>query len=86
MFIEDLVVSTIQPIIQLKIDQIRTKKDLKTKEEEVLSSLNLTNAISFQRSIKGLLNSLRQALPVFFKFESAGILLRDLKTNNLYTI
>jgi hypothetical protein len=55
-------------------------------EDEVVSTIELASSICTQRSFRDLMRNMRVALPKFFGFEGLGILLRDLKTDDLYTI
>ena len=56
------------------------------KESEVLETLRLASDVCTQRSYKGLITTMRERLPSFFGFDAIGVLLKDQKTGDLFTI
>ena len=60
--------------------------DSKFKEKHLFDTLNLVSKITTQRSYKALIKEISDLLPVYFGFESVGVLLSDTKTKDLFTI
>ena len=55
-------------------------------QREVIHTIDLAGAICTQRSQNDLVKSIKQYLPPFFGFETAAVLLRDVKTDFLFTL
>ena len=55
-------------------------------QNEVVDSIKLAGSICTQRSQAELIRLLRKHLPVFFGFQAVGILLKDQKTNLMFTL
>ena len=55
-------------------------------QREVIHTIDLAGAICTQRSQNDLVKSIKEYLPPFFGFESAALLLRDVKTDFLFTL
>lgn len=55
-------------------------------EEEVIKTIELAGVISTQRSQNDLITKVKEELPKFFGFESAAILLRDVKSGFIFTL
>lgn len=48
--------------------------------------MNMAGLITTQRNFVGLLRQVQSLLPEFFGFEGVGIMFRDMKTGNMFTI
>ena len=62
---------------QTKLDKLNAEYDNRVARREVLDSIKLARMICTQRSYSELFQNMRELLPSFFGFESAGIILRD---------
>lgn len=55
-------------------------------QEEVLNTIELAAGICSERNQTDLVKSMKERLPKYFGFEAAGILLRDVKTDFIFTV
>jgi len=55
-------------------------------QKEVIHTIELAGAICTQRTQSDLVQNIKLTLPHFFGFEGATVLLRDVKTDFLFTI
>ena len=73
-------------LIKIKVDQIEALQSKLDMQREVIHTIDLAGAICTQRSQNDLVRSIKQYLPPFFGFETASVLLRDVKTDFLFTL
>ena len=70
----------------MKLDKLIAEQEIGIRETEVINSITLASHIGCQRSYRDMLRAMRDALPKFFGFEGLGLLLRDTKTNELFSM
>ena len=68
------------------MEQLLSQRRKSELENEVLKTIELAGVICTQRSQEDLVKNIKLLLPQFFGFEGANILLRDVKTNLIFTI
>ena len=59
---------------------------MKKSQQQVVDTIRTSSIISTQRSYADLIFKIKRILPEFMGFEGLGILFRDTKTDNLFTI
>lgn len=84
--VDEVVMKMVTAVFQMKLDKLIAEQEIVTKEEEVVNTIQLASSICTQRSYRDLLRVMKTALPKFFGFDALGILLRDAKTQELFTI
>ena len=55
-------------------------------EREVLATIDLAGTICNQRSQPELVKLMKKMLPPYFGFEAVGVMLRDQKTDLMFTV
>ena len=55
-------------------------------QKEVLATIKLAGAICSQRTQSDLVANIKAHLPDYFGFEAAGVLLRDVKTDYIFSV
>lgn len=73
-------------LVRTKLDQIVSQNFMRKLESEVLHIINIAGSLTTQRSQVDLIKFTKITIPPFFGFEGASILLKDVKTNLLFTI
>lgn len=84
--IDEQVMTILATVIRIKLDQLMSRQAKHELEREVTNTINLAGAICTQRSQADLVKHLKFSLPEYFGFEGASILLRDVKTDLIFTI
>jgi len=84
--IDEQVMSLISSTARIKMEQLVSLRRRTEMEQEVVNTIELAGAICTQRSQTDLVHQIKEALPKFFGFEGAGILLRDVKTELLLSL
>lgn len=70
----------------MKVDQLQALRQNREIKEEMLAAIRMAGHICTQRSQLELVKSIKQQLPDFFGFEAVGLMLRDQKTDLIFTI
>lgn len=70
----------------MKLEAIFSNLKKLESQKEVLHTIKLAGEICTARTQVQLLNAIKKTLPDFFGFESVGILIRDMKTDLMFTI
>jgi len=52
----------------------------------VLSTIDLAGSICTEKNLKDFVKNIKEKLPGYFGFEAAGILLRDVKSDSIFTM
>ena len=73
-------------VVRIKLDQMLSVRRKRELEKEVTQTISLAGAICTCRSQIDLIKHIRLSLPGYFGFEGANILLRDVKTDLIFTI
>jgi hypothetical protein len=81
-----IVLSLIKTVMEVKLDNIYALQQRKTMQREVLQAIKLSGTICNQRNKISLLREMKQQLPRFFGFEDVGVVFRDVKRNQLFTM
>lgn len=84
--IDEQVIKLIAAVINIKLDQIMALENKTNMQEEVLKTIELAAGICSERNQSDLIKNMKEQLPKYFGFEGAGILLRDVKTDFIYTM
>lgn len=80
------VVQLVATVLKLKLDQINSIQRKIEMEDEVLQTIKIAGIICNQRSQPELIKQFKLLLPAFFGFESVGVMMRDVKTNMIFSI
>ncbi len=83
---DELIFRLIGNILQTKLQQAHAFREKRHIQKEVVQTIKISSLISTQRSYADLILASQEVLPGFFQFEGLGILFRDKKTNQLFTI
>lgn len=73
-------------ILSLKLDQLQAQKQESDMQQEVIQTIELAGTICTQRSQPELVRLLRKHLPPFFGFQGVGVLLKDQKSELMFTL
>ena len=84
--IDEQVMTILSIVVRVKLDQLLALRRKSELEREVTQTIRLAGAICTQRSQADLVKHVKLTLPGYFGFEGASILLRDVKTNLIFTI
>ena len=84
--IDEQVIKLIATVLNIKMDQLVAVKNKTNMQEEVLKTIELAAGICSERNQIDLVKNMKEQLPKYFGFEAAGILLRDVKTDFIFTI
>lgn len=84
--IDEHVMNILVATIMMKFDQINAMIREKEMEKEVIQTIEMAAALSSCRSQSDLVKNCKEILPEYFGFEGAGMLLRDVKTDFLFSI
>lgn len=84
--IDQHVLSLIVSVINMKFDQIISNEASEALKEDVLQTIRLAGKICTQRSYAELVRNLKQSLPRYFGFQAVGVMLKDQKTDLMFTV
>lgn len=85
-FIDEQVMNLLSSIVSIKFDQIKAIRMKHSMQTEVLNTIELAGKICSQRNSNDLVKNMKEVLPKYFGFEAAGVLLRDVKTDFIFTM
>lgn len=83
---EQQIFLAVASVFGLKISELYFLHKKSDMQHEVLRTIELAGKICTQRSQPELISIMKSHLPEFFGFEAVGIMLRDVKSNQMFTI
>lgn len=68
------------------MSQLLANRKKKEMQREVINTIKLAGAVCSQRNQSDLIVNIKEHLPIYFGFEAAGVLLRDVKTDYIFSV
>jgi hypothetical protein len=84
--IESQIFTALVSSIQVKFDSLFATVIMKESQQETINIMKLAGEICTARTKVQLIRAIKNTLPAFFGFESVGVLIRDMKTDVMFTI